>query len=198
MLDRVQDLPRCDSRSTPSVYGVGWLAGVAVALLVVAACSVSRPTPQPTPGETTPSTTAEAPTAAALATYGEFWRISEEAFAAPAAQDWRAELSKVARGQAIDDVMLEIRNYASVPAHVEGTVARSPIVDPSTSPTTQRVAILDCIDLSDSRLLADSDGSVLDDVKNRPKRYRFRAQVVKNTTGQWLVETTAPALAEPC
>ena len=61
-------------------------------------------------------------------------------------------MSKVARGQALTDVMLEIRNYASVPAHLEGSVvthaARSSI---PTFRRLHRVAILDCVDISNSR-----------------------------------------------
>ena len=196
MLDHVLDHATGRSRATSSVYSTGRLLTIVTLAVVATACSTSQPTPPPPPAEP-PASTAEAP-AAALATYGEFWRISEQAFAAPTAQDWQAELSKVARGQALADVMLEIENYASVPAHVEGAVTRNPTIDPGAPQSQQRVAITDCLDLSESRLVADKNGAELGDVQNQPERYRFRAQVARDATGKWLVDTTSPALTEPC
>jgi hypothetical protein len=136
--------------------------------------------------------------AAALSAYGEFWRISEEAFAAPGSKDWAAELSAVARGQALEDVMLEIRNYASVPAHVEGTITHQPVVDAAAAPAPDRVAIVDCVDISNSDLVSDGDGRVLDDEVNETPRYLYRALVVRDDSGRWLVDTTTPFLNQPC
>lgn len=192
-LNRVQDhLTRTDSGAAP-------LLVVVVAASVLAACSTSSPTPRPPASPPpAPGPSAEPAPAAALAAYGEFWRVSDDAFAAPKAKDWRAEMTEVARGQALDDVTLEIRNYASVPAHLDGTIGRTPIVDPSVPPTADRVAILDCVDISRSRLVSDRNGAVLDDVANQADRYRYRAQVAKVADGRWLVESTRPALTEPC
>jgi hypothetical protein len=193
MLGRVQDrLMRADSGAPPFVV----VAVTAAALLT--ACSSSAPPPQPAPSPVAPRPTVEPTPAAALAAYGEFWRLSDAGFAAPKAKDWQIEIAKVASSQALADVALEIRNYASVPAHLEGTIDRTPTVDPTIPSTADRVAILDCIDISRSRLVSDSNGAVLDDVTNQADRYRYRAQVVKVADGRWLVERTAPALTEPC
>ena len=197
MLDHVLDHAAGRSRATSSVYSTGRLLTIVTLAVVATACSTSQPTPPPPPAEP-PTPTAEAPAAAALATYGEFWRISEQAFAAPKAQDWRAELSKVADGQALADVMLEIENYASVPAHLEGAIAHSPTVESAGPSTAGRIAVLDCIDIGSSRAVADSNGAVIDDLENRVERYHYRAQVARDSAGRWLVETTAPALDEPC
>ncbi|MDN5758884.1 MAG: hypothetical protein L0H59_10170 [Tomitella sp.] len=139
-----------------------------------------------------------ASSAAGMAAYGEFWRVSELAFAAPTAQDWEAELSMVARGQALTDVIIEVRNYASVPAHVEGTITHDARPDPTLAPEPDRVAVLDCVDISGSMLVADADGAVLDDQVNQPPRYQYRAEVVRDTSGRWLVEVAAPSLDQPC
>lgn len=192
-LNRVQDhLTRTDG--APPLLVV-----VVTASVVLAACSTSSPVPPPSASPPpAPGPSAEPAPAAALAAYGEFWRVSDEAFAAPKSKDWPAELAKVARGQALDDVTLEVRNYASVPAHLDGTIGRAPIVDPAVPPTADRVAILDCVDISRSRLVSDRTKTVLDDVANQANRYRYRAQVAKIADGRWLVESTEPALTEPC
>lgn len=139
-----------------------------------------------------------ASSAAGMAAYGEFWRVSELAFAAPTAQDWETELSMVARGQALTDVVIEVRNYASVPAHVEGAITHDARPDPALAPQPDRVAVLDCIDISGSMLVADADGAVLDDQVNQPPRYLYRAEVVRDASGRWLVEAAAPSLDQPC
>ena len=196
MLNHVQDHSTRGGRPVPAVHVGWWLIAVALA---ATACSGSQTAPPPAPPTmTAPTPTAAPPTAAALAAYGEFWRISEAAFASPTAQDWQTEMAKVARGQALTDVMLEIRNYASVPAHLEGPVDHAPSVDPGIPATPDRVAVLDCIDISKSRAITDTDGSVIDDLANRAERYHYRAQVVRDSTKGWLVETTTPALDEPC
>jgi hypothetical protein len=194
MLRRVQDRPtRTDSCAPPLV------AIVVTATAVLAACSSSPPAPQaPTSATTTPSPSPAPNTAAALAAYGEFSRVSDAAFAAPKAKDWTREMAKVAGGQALNDVTLEIRNYASVPAHLVGTVGRAPTVDPAVPPTEDQVAILDCVDISRSRLISDRNGVVLDDVKNQADRYRYRARVDKVADGRWLVQSTMATLTEPC
>jgi hypothetical protein len=124
MLEHVLDHVTGRTRPTSSVPNTGRLFAIVTVAVVATACSSSRPTPPPPVHAPTPTT--EAATTAALAAYGEFWRISEQAFAAPTAQDWPAELGKVSRGQALSDVILEIRNYASVPAHLEGSIAHTP------------------------------------------------------------------------
>lgn len=173
------------------------LAAITGAVLAPA-CSGTASTP-PTPAESTATAALErAALAGAMAAYGEFWRVSELAFAAPSAQDWEMELSKVARGQALTDVVIEIRNYASVPAHVEGTITHDPNPDPAVIASPDRVGVLDCVDITGSRLVADRDGSVLDDEANQTPRYRYRAEIVRDTTGLWFVETTAPSLDQPC
>jgi hypothetical protein len=173
------------------------VAAVIAAVLVLTGCAGPEPAP---PAATPPAPSDAAPdmTAAAMAAYGEFWRVSEAAFAAPRAQDWQAELSKVTRGQALDDVVLEIRNYASVPAHLEGQITHAPALDPAVPRTSGRVAVLDCVDISQSQLVADESGAVLDDQENQVVRYQYRAVVVRADDGRWLVESTAPALDESC
>jgi len=136
--------------------------------------------------------------APALAAYGEFWRVSQLAFAAPGSRDWTSDLSNVAGGQALHDLLIEIANYASVPAHVTGTISQSPVLDPAIPPTADRVAVLDCVDISRSTLVSDKNGSVLDDQTNQSNRYRYRAEVSHDPSGRWRVETTAPSLAEKC
>ncbi|GAA3239621.1 hypothetical protein GCM10017691_40970 [Pseudonocardia petroleophila] len=173
------------------------LAAVAGASLL-SACSGTAPAPPEPQMPTVTSTHEIAPSAAGIAAYGEFWRVSELAFAAPTAQDWEAELSMVARGQALTDVVIEVRNYASVPAHVEGAITHDARPDPALAPQPDRVAVLDCIDISGSTLVADADGAVLDDQASQTPRYQYRAEVVRDASGTWLVETTAPSLDQPC
>ena len=188
ILSHVHDHPWPSLRPVLTRCAVG--AVVAVAL---AACTSSPPAPAPAPSAApVPST------ASALAAYDEFWRVSEQAFAAPTAKDWQPEVARVARGQALDGLMLEIRNYASIPAHLRGTIGRAPTVDPAVAPTSDRVAVLDCVDISASTLVADADGKVLDDQANQASRYRYRAEVVNDGTGRWLVEKAGPALGETC
>lgn len=165
----------------------------AAALCVAMAAGCSEPSaPAPSPSPTA------APSAAdALAVYSEFWRLSGLAAQTPGSQDWSVPLATVARGQALDDLVLEIRNYQSLPAHLEGQVQIQPVVDPSVPPIADSVAVLDCVDISGSRLVADSDGRLLDDQVNQATRYRYRAVVVREGS-RWLVERTSPALDEPC
>lgn len=182
--------------------GARLLAVLATAAVLTSCANENDPTsapPAPAVSTSTAPTTPTAPAAsAALAAYGEFWRISEQAISAPASKDWEAELSSVARGQALDDLMLEIRNYASLPAHVEGTITHEPVVDPGAAPAPNRVVVLDCVDISDSDLVSDADGAILDDQANERPRYRYRAVVVRDEAGRWLVETTTPLLDQPC
>lgn len=161
---------------------------------VISACAEAEPAPPVTP----PTTVADTSQAAALAAYGEFWRVSRLAFSAPRSQDWTAALSSVAGGQALHDLVIEIANYASVPAHVAGTISQSPGLDPTLAPTADRVAVLDCVDISKSTLVSDKNGSVLDDQAHQSNRYRYRAEVTRDPDGRWLVEKTAPSLAEAC
>ena len=129
-----------------------------------------------------------------MAAYERYWSVTDAAYAAPKAQDWTAQLRGVATGAALASVTTDVANYASYAAHQVGTATRSPKVD---NIAAGRVGIVDCIDLGESRLVADKTGAVLDDIANRTPRYRFRAEVA-NTTGQWLVDITTPELDQPC
>lgn len=153
---------------------------------VVVGCATVDPTPAPAP----PPSDADR----ALAAYEEFWTRASEALAAPAARDWDPVLEGVATGQALDALRADVENYALVPAHTEGVVSRAPVVG---SVAPDRVTVVDCVDLGDSRLVADRTGEVLDDLANRVQRYRYRAELVPRGAG-WVVERTAPALDEPC
>lgn len=157
--------------------------------VLTAALLTSCSTPVPQAG--TPPTT---PSQDALLAYERYWSVSQEAFSAPAARDWTAELEGVASGAALDSLIVDVRNYADLPAHTEGAVTRSPTVGATAD---DRVEIVDCVQLGDSRLIADATGEVLDDLANRAPRYRFRAEVVLRGD-EWLVDRTEPALDEPC
>lgn len=196
MLKHVLDHVTGRTRPTSSPANTGQLLAIAAVAVVATACSTSRPTPPPPVQAPTPTT--DATTAAALGAYGEFWRISEQAFAAPTARDWRAELGKVARGQAFEDTLADVRTYAGVPAHLEGRITRSAIIDPGFSPAANRVDVLDCVDVSNSKVVTDKDGINLSDTANQVPRYRYRAQVLKDQGGSWLVEKATAAVDEPC
>lgn len=162
---------------------------LSLAAMVVAGCSgpaaPSAPEPEPPP---------PGPAEQALAVYERFWSVAQDAYAAPGARDWTPELAMVASGTALDRVVDDVLNYADFPAHSEGVVSRAPVVAEVTGTT---VAIVDCVDLGDSRLVADLTGEVLDDLLNRVPRYTFRADVVL-TDGRWLVDRTDAAQEEPC
>jgi len=191
-MDKVNDRPCAEPHSRlPARLPVT----VLICLTLISACTGTEPAP---PVASPPTTIADTSQAAALATYGEFWRVSRLAFAAPRSQDWTAALSNVAGGQALHDLLIEIANYASVPAHVAGTISQSPGLDPTLAPTADRVAVLDCVDISKSTLVSDKSGAVLDDQAHQSNRYRYRAEVIRDPSGRWLVEKTAPALAEAC
>lgn len=161
------------------------LAAMLLAVVAASGCSAA-PTPAPAP--------AVSPADAATAAYERYWSVTDAAFAAPASRDWNAPLRDVAAGAALASATKDVANYASYPAHVVGQATRSPKVD---SVTDDRVRILDCINLGDSRLVADKTGAVLDDLANRTPRYRFRAEVM-NAGGRWLVDATTPELDQPC
>ena len=149
-----------------------------------------------TPPASTPiPVTTTAPDQAALNTYREFWRVTDEAGAAPRSQDWTPKIKALATGQALKTALTDVANYASLPAHVVGTVTRDPKVD---GVTPGRVSILDCVDLGTAHLVSDRNGAFLDDVKNRVERFHLRADVVSGPDGRWLVSTTTPALDERC
>ncbi|WP_433274002.1 hypothetical protein ACQPZA_24105 [Pseudonocardia xinjiangensis] len=158
---------------------------------VVAGCS-SPSVPPPAP--TTPSTPADAAEQRALTAYEDFWTVTNSALAAPKSRDWTARLQEVATGQALESLRTDVENYASLPAHTEGAVTREPVVHRLAD---NRVEVVDCIDLGDSRLVSDTTGAVLDDLANRVQRYRYRAELLTVGDG-WVVERTAPALDEPC
>lgn len=160
-----------------------------VALLCAASCSTATAPPEPTSAPLTSD-----PAAEALAAYERFWTVTDSALAAPGSRDWLPDLRGVATGPALDSLVTDVENYASLPAHTEGQVTRDPVVQQVLG---TRVQIVDCVDLGGSRLVSDTTGAVLDDLTNRVPRYRFRAELV-STNGQWLVERTVPALDEPC
>lgn len=153
-------------------------------LVLVAAACAAPPPPAPAP------TTADV----GLAAYERYWRVVDAAFAAPGDQDWSPRLAEVATGPALASVSVDVENYAGFPAHRIGTVKRSPAVVSSDS---NRVDILDCLDISGASLVADHTGQPLDDTANRVPRYRFSASVV-SADGRWLVERTSPMLDQPC
>ncbi|WP_143517340.1 hypothetical protein [Pseudonocardia sp. MH-G8] len=163
---------------------IALLSSVLTAALLTG-CSATAPQAGTRP--TTPSQDA-------LLAYERYWTVSQEAFSAPRARDWTADLQGVASGSALDSLIADVRNYADFPAHTEGAVNRSPAVGTATD---DRVEILDCVQLGDSRLIADATGEVLDDLANRAPRYRFRAEVVRSGD-RWLVRRTEPKLEEPC
>lgn len=163
---------------------------VSVALflaVLMSGCATAPPPPTATATVTTPAERA-------LSAYEEFWTVTDSAFAAPASRDWTPRIAEVAIGQARESLQVDVANYASVPAHAEGAVTRDPAVG---EVTAGRIEIVDCVDLGDSRLVADFTGDVLDDLENRVPRYRFRAEMVE-LDGRWIVERTAPSLDEPC
>ncbi|MHA6783175.1 hypothetical protein ACVGOW_19575 [Pseudonocardia saturnea] len=168
----------------------GRIAAMPLLLVVMlSGCSTAPDSAPPAP-----PTTATTPAQQALSAYEEFWTVTDSAFAAPASRDWTARIEEVAIGQAREALKVDVANYASVPAHAEGAVTRDPVVG---EVTADRIEIVDCVDLGDSRLVADSTGDVLDDLENRVPRYRFRAELVMHD-GRWVVERTAPSLDEPC
>ena len=146
------------------------------------------------PPPAAPTVAVASPENAAMAAYERYWSVTDSAFTAPGSQDWTAQLRSVATGSALASVTTDVANYASYPAHQVGTATRSPKVD---TVAAGRVRIVDCVDLGDSRLVADKTGAVLDDIANRAPRYRFRAEIA-NTTGPWLVDVTTPELDQPC
>jgi hypothetical protein len=172
-------------------------AVLACAGFLAAACGGNdghEPTSATTVAVEPPSAMAQSSTAA-LAAYSSYWRLTTAAFADPDGRDWAAEFGAVARGQALESVLADVANYASLPAHTEGDIARSPAVDTA---LPGRVTVVDCIDLGNSRLVHDVTGETLDDLENRTQRYRFRAQVVHDDNGSWLVEQTTPLPDQPC
>ncbi|MGD9989046.1 hypothetical protein [Pseudonocardia sp.] len=158
-------------------------------LLLAAVLSTSC-TATSTPAEPVPTTASQQ----ALLAYERYWSVSQEAFSAPGERDWTAELGGVASGSALDSLLADVRNYADFPAHTEGAVTRSPAVGTAAD---DRVEVVDCVQLGDSRLVSDATGEVLDDLANRAPRYRFRAEVVRSGD-RWLVYRTEPMLEEPC
>lgn len=173
--------------TTPTCRPTGPLLLAAVAVTVAATGCTTTPAAPPSAANT-PSATA------ALAAYDRYWSVVDAASAAPGSRDWTAQLRDVATGPALESVTVDIANYAGLPAHQTGTIRRSPMVARADA---DRVAILDCVDLNDSYLVADGSGQVLDDTTNRVPRYRFAADVVA-VDGRWLVERTSPMLDQPC
>jgi len=176
-------LPRVPSGTTVR------LSSLIVGAVVLAACSSPVPEPSPTTPPPDPAVTA-------LATYREFFRVSQDANAAPTGKDWPAELRQLARGQALDAALLDVQNYASLSARVEGRLSQSPAVDPTVPATNERVAVLDCLDATGVRVVA-ADGRQLSDQVKQTPRYHYRAEIVLDRD-RWWVERTTPAPDEPC
>lgn len=156
-----------------------------LATFVAAGCAVppaTTSTPEATPAQT------------ATQAYERYWQVTEDAFAAPRARDWTAELESVASGQALESAMADYLTYRDYPAHSEGRVSRAPVVE---SATEERVVIVDCLDLGESLLIADETGDILDDLDNRVQRYTLRADLVRTDT-EWQVDHLRPALDQPC
>lgn len=160
--------------------------------VTVALASCSSPSAEPS--SPAPSTTAPTSAQEALMAYERYWSVTQAAFAAPTARDWTGQLQAVATGPALESVLADVRNYAAFPAHTEGSVTRAPVVAGESAGV---VEIVDCVDLGESRLVADATGESLDDVANRVPRYRFRAEVIE-LDQRWLVQRTEPDLDEPC
>lgn len=158
---------------------------------VVAGCS-SPPVSPPAP--TTLPASPDLPERQALTAYENFWTVTDAAYAAPKSRDWIPQLREVATGQALETARADVENYASFPAHSVGAITRSPALG---RVSDQRIEILDCVDLGDSRLVSDANGDALDDLANRVPRYRFRAELVK-VEDHWFVERTVPLMSEPC
>jgi hypothetical protein len=152
-----------------------------------AGCS-SAPTTPVSPPTPIPVTT---PHQLPFAHYREFWRVVDSARAAPRSQDWTPKIKELATGQALRSALTDVANFASLPAHVVGTVTRDPSV---AGVTPAKISILDCVDLGTAHLVSDRNGDLLDDTKNRVKRFHLRAELVPSPDGRWLVSTTAPAL----
>jgi hypothetical protein len=168
--------------------------GVFAASLVLVGCSTPVTSTPPTTPQPAPPRAEDAAGSAALSAYTEYWRVTDAARAAPAAQDWRPAIEAVARGQALEIALRDVENYASLPAHTVGAITRVPQVI-AAEPT--RVSILDCVDLGNSRVISDATGATLNDLENRVQRFRLRAEVMA-AGDRWLVETAEPALDEPC
>ncbi|WP_214405764.1 hypothetical protein [Pseudonocardia lacus] len=175
-------------------------AVVVVLVAVAAACGsapdpASVPAPAPVPAPIEPPSDEARAGDAALTTYNQFWTVAEQALNAPTSRDWTTELEAVASGQALESLLADIENYAAYPAHNEGTVERAPTIR---SATTDSVAIVDCVDMTDYLLIADETGEVLTDTANQVPRFQFHAQVEQAQPGRWLVDRTRPAWDEPC
>jgi hypothetical protein len=183
-----------------SRQGLGRIAAVITgAALVGTGCSsTATPSPDSAPSATATSSPGDEPRRLALATYDEFWRISEAAMQSPGTHDWASELHKVAEGQALKDTLTDVSNYASYPAHVEGNIKRVPQLQQVTVDSPTAVTVVDCLDATSTRVVADKTGESLSDTTNQTPRYHFRAHVVQDSSSRWLVQTTEPLLDERC
>ena len=166
------------------------------ALAAATACTTTPPAdlPEPAPPVTAPDPTDQAADAA-LAAYNAFWGTLLDASAAPNAQDWTTEFRTVASGEALDELIADTDNYADYPAHFEGTVGRAPTVQ-TASP--DRVAIVDCLDMTSYLLRGDRTNEILTDTVHQVPRFRFHAEVIPDPSGRWLVDQVEAKLSEPC
>lgn len=203
--------------SSHTIDGIGWVAtmtttrwarsrhaalGAAlVAALALSGCASSEPstsadpTTSPGPQGVEPPNQADAASSAALAAYTSYADLADSARAAPDSQGWRPVIEEVAQGQALDAVIADVENYASLPARTVGVVSHSPEVS-EVGP--RQVSVVDCVDLGDSRLISDTTGEVFDDLENRVQRFRFHAKLGVEPDGRWVVQETEPLLDEPC
>lgn len=165
----------------------------------VAAPSPASPIPLPTsPAATSPEQFASS---LALSTYEGYWRLSEQAEAAPQAKDWRPELAKVMADPALTDYANEIANLASIPAHAVGAYRRSPKVTAVSLAEPPRVVVTDCLDATDEHLISDKPAEAGRNLDNpdQPRRYEFEAQIVRyRDSDRWLVQLVQARLEKRC
>lgn len=182
------------------------------ALVVVAGCTssgaIESPTASPAPPRPAASTSSAAPAPpatpaeqaeqAATAAYESFWRVRNEANAAPGSRDWEPIISQYTADPARYFALETIQAYADVPAHFEGEPKRAPRVEDVSLAQPPRVVIIDCIDVTGTEIVRDDTGeSVVD--PNQPPRYQLRAEVVLYPGPErWLVQETEPMLEQSC
>ena len=137
----------------------------------------------------------------ALRVYERYWRISEEAAAAPRGVDWPGELGKVMADPALSAYVAELENLASVPAHSRGEYGRSPKVTSVSLAQPPRVVVTDCLDATNEHLVSEKPGEAGRslDHPDQPQRYEFEAQLVRYPNPErWLVQQVQARLEKSC
>ncbi|MFE5564728.1 hypothetical protein ACFQ68_07020 [Amycolatopsis japonica] len=170
----------------------------------LASCSDGEHTPSAPPAATAPAPSPEElAVKSALEAYEGYWRVSTAAEKEPRAKDWRPPLSEYVVDPLLTRQVAEIQNLASVPAHMVGEYRRSPrVTSKSLQAQDPRIKISDCLDRSSLHLVSDKpseQGRVLDN-PDQPRRYEFRAEVVRyaGLNDRWLVQVVEAALDTPC